>query len=118
MNRLIMIGRLAAFMAILGGAGMAWAADPGLPLPIPDDMARWPVVALMAFITVMALSVAALCICKAFASLGQVGILVSQGAEHVRRMDEIAGKIGEIASRPCGMSGPVFREWLRKEAGK
>jgi len=112
------LGRVATFVAILAGAATVWAADPDLPIPIPDDFGRWPVVAIMGFITLMALGLAAFAVNRALSISGPLSSLVTQGEEHNRRLDEIAEKQGDNNKRPCAMETPAFREWLREVAGK
>jgi hypothetical protein len=106
--------RVSVLLAVLFGASMAWAAEPSLWLPIPDGMERWTVVALMALLSILSLSLSWFCVWRAFACVGQINTLVAQGDNMGRRMDEIASKVGGVERKPCGLETPAFREYLRE----
>ena len=117
--------KIAAVVAFLGGTGLVAEV---LPL-VPDGWQSWPATAILGFITVFALS-ALVWMAKGMGkallqTANTLGKLGQQEEERGRRLDELAGKIGEtntqllglnanLKARPCIMDARALAKLMKK----
>jgi len=106
-------------IAFFSGAMAVLASD---MIPMPDNFERWPIVAMMTFICIVCLGILSYVLSQTFSSINKLAVSIAAQnekiAEQTKLQSELNGKLTElnisIASKPCAMSTPEFRDFLKE----